>query len=58
MEAVLELDGGVRFFCHVTDVDPDAVAIDMPVELVFRLHHDAGGLHNYFWKARPIAQAR
>ncbi|MCH6561935.1 MAG: hydroxymethylglutaryl-CoA synthase family protein [Myxococcales bacterium] len=54
MEAVLELEGGVRFFAHLTDVDPGDVAIDMPVELVFRLHHDAAGLHNYFWKARPI----
>ena len=54
MEAVLELEGGVRFFAHLTNVDPGDVAIDMPVELVFRLHHNAAGLHNYFWKARPI----
>ncbi len=54
LEAVIELDGGVRFFTQVTDCDAKDLEIDMPIELVFRRHHDAGGLHNYFWKARPI----
>ena len=53
IEAVIDLEGGTRFFTQMTDVDPDDVEIDMPIELVFRRHHDAGGLHNYFWKARP-----
>ena len=53
IEAVIELEGGARFFAHMTDVGPGEVSIDMPVELVFRRHHEAGGMHNYFWKARP-----
>lgn len=52
--AVLDFDGGGRFQCEMTDVDPDAVAIGDPVGLTFRRLSTAGGLHNYFWKARPI----
>ncbi len=57
IEAVIELDGGARFFCQMTDVAPADLHIGMRVELVFRRYHDAGGIHNYFWKARPAAAA-
>jgi 3-hydroxy-3-methylglutaryl CoA synthase len=53
--AVVDLDGGGRLYVQLTDCDPDAVAIDMPLELTFRKLHDGGGFHNYFWKARPPA---
>ena len=53
IEAVVELPEGARFFCHVTDAAPGEICVGTPVELVFRRHHGAGGLHNYFWKARP-----
>ena len=53
--AVVDLDGGGRLYLQLTDCDPDAVRVDMPVELTFRRLHDAGGFHNYFWKARPAA---
>lgn len=53
--AVVDLDGGGRIQCELTDVDPAAVAIGDRVELTFRrLHTTADGVHNYFWKARPI----
>ena len=51
--AVVELDGGARFFGQMTDIGSGEVSIGMPVEMVFRLHHDEAGIHNYFWKARP-----
>ncbi len=53
--AVVDFDGGGRFSCQLTDVDPDAVAIGDRVEMTFRKIVTAGGVHNYFWKARPIA---
>jgi 3-hydroxy-3-methylglutaryl CoA synthase/uncharacterized OB-fold protein len=53
--AVVDFDGGGRFSCELTDVDPDAVTIGDRVEMTFRRIVTAGGVHNYFWKARPVA---
>jgi 3-hydroxy-3-methylglutaryl CoA synthase/uncharacterized OB-fold protein len=52
--AVIDFEGGGRFQCEMTDVDPKAVKIGDRVELTFRRLYTAGGIHNYFWKARPI----
>lgn len=52
---VIELDGGGRVYVQLTDVDPEQVEVDMPVELTFRKYHEGSGLANYFWKARPAA---
>jgi 3-hydroxy-3-methylglutaryl CoA synthase/ribosomal protein L40E len=52
--AVIDFEGGGRFQCEMTDVDPAAVKIGDRVELTFRRLYTAGGIHNYFWKARPI----
>ena len=51
--AVVDLDGGGRLYCQLTDCEPERVAIDMPLELTFRRMHGGGGFNNYFWKARP-----
>src|SRR5207247_296618 len=51
--AVIDLDGGGRLYCQLTDCEPERVEIDMPLELVFRRIHEGGGFNNYFWKARP-----
>jgi uncharacterized OB-fold protein len=51
--AVIDFEGGGRFQCELTDVDPSAVAIGDRVEMTFRRLFTAGGVHNYFWKARP-----
>ena len=48
-----DLEGGGRFYAQLTDADPDAVAIGMPVELTFRRLHEGEGYVNYFWKFRP-----
>jgi hydroxymethylglutaryl-CoA synthase len=52
--AVIDFDGGGRFQCELTDVDASAVAIGDRVEMTFRRLFTANGVHNYFWKARPI----
>jgi hydroxymethylglutaryl-CoA synthase len=51
--AIIDFDGGGRFMCELTDVDPAAVAIGMRVEMSFRRLYTSHGIHNYFWKARP-----
>ncbi len=53
--AVIDFDGGGRFRCEMTDVDPDNVHIGDRVAMTFRRLFTADGVHNYFWKARPIA---
>ena len=55
--AVVDFDGGGRFSCEMTDVDPDSVAIGDRVEMTFRRLYTAEGVHNYFWKARPIRRS-
>jgi 3-hydroxy-3-methylglutaryl CoA synthase/uncharacterized OB-fold protein len=52
--AVVDFDGGGRFRCELTDVDPETVAIGDRVEMTFRRLFTADGVHNYFWKARPL----
>jgi 3-hydroxy-3-methylglutaryl CoA synthase len=51
--AVIDLDGGGRLYCQLTDCEAEQVEIDMPLELTFRRVHQGGGFNNYFWKARP-----
>ena len=54
--AVIDFEGGGRAEFEVTDRDPAKVEVGMPVEMTFRkLYHDrARGIHNYYWKTRPI----
>lgn len=54
--AIVDLEGGGRFQCEMTDVDPTTAAIGDDVELTFRRLYDADGVQNYFWKARPIRE--
>jgi len=56
--AVIDFDGGGRFQCELTDVDPASVAIGDRVEMTFRRLYTQDGIHNYFWKARPLAGPR
>ncbi|MEN3273104.1 MAG: hydroxymethylglutaryl-CoA synthase [Actinomycetota bacterium] len=54
--AVVDFDGGGRFQCELTDVDPDSVKIGDRVEMTFRRLFTVQGVHNYFWKARPMGE--
>ena len=51
---VVDFDGGGRYRCEMTDVDPDTVEIGTEVEMTYRRIYTAQGVHNYFWKARPV----
>jgi uncharacterized OB-fold protein len=52
--AVVDFDGGGRLPVELTDVAPDEVRIGGRVEMTFRRLFTADGIHNYFWKARPV----
>jgi len=51
--AIVDFDGGGRAQLEVTDADPTALRVGDSVEMTFRRLHTSGGVHNYFWKARP-----
>lgn len=55
--AVVDFDGGGRLQCELTDVDPERLAIGDRVEMTFRRLWTEGGVHNYFWKAKPQTAA-
>ena len=54
VEVTLDLDGGGRFLCQMTDANEADVAIGMPVELVLRRMREGAGAHHYYWKGRPL----
>ncbi|WP_138733720.1 OB-fold domain-containing protein [Modestobacter excelsi] len=51
--AVLDLEGGGRLQCELTDVDANSIAVGNVVQMTFRLINTVEGIRNYFWKARP-----
>ncbi len=51
---MLDFDGGGRFPVELTDVDADAVRIGDRVAMTFRRLYTADGIHDYFWKAKPV----
>lgn len=55
--AVVDFDGGGRFPVELTDVDAPDVKIGDRVEMTFRRLFTADGIHDYFWKARPVRTA-
>jgi 3-hydroxy-3-methylglutaryl CoA synthase len=52
--AVVDFADGSRLPVELTDVAADDVEIGMEVEMTFRRLFTADGIHNYFWKARPV----
>lgn len=54
--AVLDFDGGGRFRSQMTDIDPAEVKIGLRAEMTFRKFVTARGIHNYFWKGRPVRE--
>ena len=51
---VVDFDGGGRAPLELTDTDADEVHVGMRVVPTFRRLYTADGIHNYFWKARPV----
>ena len=56
VNCVVDLEGGARFYGLMTDRDPEKLQIGLPMEFTFRRINDAQGVHNYFWKVRPIRE--
>lgn len=57
IKAIVDLDEEGRMFCLMTDSgEPKDIKIGMPVEMTFRMIHEAGGFCNYFWKCKPLRQ--
>ena len=52
--AVVDFTGGGRLPIELTDVDEGDVVMGGQVEMTFRRLNTADGIHNYFWKARPV----
>jgi hydroxymethylglutaryl-CoA synthase len=53
--AVIDFDGGGRFWFDLTDCDLDSIKIGTGVEMTFRRRYkdERGGIIGYFWKAVP-----
>jgi len=52
--AVVDFDGGGRYPVELTDTDADEIRAGSRVEMTFRRLFSADGIHDYFWKARPV----
>ncbi len=52
--AVVDFDNGARLPVELCDVDTSTLAMGDKVEMTFRRLFTADGIHNYFWKARPL----
>ena len=51
---IVDFEGGGRIMCDMTDRNPDDIKVGMPVEMTFRRLYYVGGIHNYWWKCRPV----
>ena len=56
--AVVDFVEGGRIPIEITDVVESELEIGMRVEPTFRKLFTADGIHNYFWKVRPVRSAR
>jgi hydroxymethylglutaryl-CoA synthase len=56
--AIVDFDGGGRYPVELTDVDPEEIKPGSRVEMTFRRLFSADGIHDYFWKARPVRAGR
>jgi 3-hydroxy-3-methylglutaryl CoA synthase/uncharacterized OB-fold protein len=52
--AIVDFDGGGRLPIELTDLNADELQVGDRVEMTFRRLFTADGIHNYFWKARPL----
>jgi 3-hydroxy-3-methylglutaryl CoA synthase len=54
VSGVIDFEGGGRLICELTDCDVDKIKVGMALEMTFRKMFTSRGIHNYFWKAKPI----
>jgi hydroxymethylglutaryl-CoA synthase len=55
VNGVIDFEGGGRLVCELTDCDIDKVKVGMTVEMTCRKMFFSRGIHNYFWKAKPVS---
>ena len=55
--AVVDFDGGGRLPIELTDAKVEDLSMGDRVEMTFRRLYTADGIHNYFWKARPVLRS-
>jgi hydroxymethylglutaryl-CoA synthase len=55
--AIVDFDGGGRLPIELTDARVEELTVGDRVEMTFRRLFTADGIHNYFWKARPVPAA-
>ncbi|CAM3265643.1 DUF35 domain-containing protein [Nocardioides dubius] len=51
---IADVDGGGRLSGYATDVDADDVVVGGRMRPTFRRMWTTDGIHNYFWKLRPV----
>jgi 3-hydroxy-3-methylglutaryl CoA synthase/uncharacterized OB-fold protein len=54
VQAVIDVDDGGRCTLEVADAEPGRLAVGTRVAFTFRRLFTAGGVHDYFWKARLL----
>jgi hydroxymethylglutaryl-CoA synthase len=52
--AIVDMDNGTRSALELCDLDVSQLKMGDRVEPTFRKLFTSDGIHNYFWKARPI----
>jgi len=50
----VDFEGGGRIMCDMTDRDPAAIEVGLPLEMTFRRLYYVGGIYNYWWKCQPL----
>jgi hydroxymethylglutaryl-CoA synthase len=50
----VDFEGGGRLMCDMTDRDPAAIEVGIPLEMSFRKLYYVGGIYNYWWKCQPV----
>ena len=51
---IVDFEGGGRGSFEMADRDPDECQVGMGVEMTFREIFFDKGIHNYFWKCKPL----
>ena len=54
VNGVVDFEGGGRLIVEFTDCDVNKMKVGMTMEMTFRKMFTSRGIHNYFWKARPV----
>jgi len=53
---IVDFEGGGRGSFEMGDRDPEECKVGMDVEMTFRRIYFAKGIHNYFWKCKPVRE--